>query len=78
MNGRAHYTSEDGRFALAFCGDSWWVQSDASRGECVGWGHSGWREDACVEDIDYTWRYYIPSVDSFVEAHKGLSVWCKD
>ena len=23
INGRNHYTSTDGRFAIAFCGDSW-------------------------------------------------------
>ncbi len=31
----------------------------------------------CVSDIDYTWRFYIPEIDTFIDAGKGLSVWCK-
>ena len=29
INGRSHYTSVhgDGAFALAYCGDSWWLQA---------------------------------------------------
>lgn len=79
VNGRNHYTSThaDGAFALAFCGDSWWLQSADVRGECKGWAHSGWQENRCVHDIDYSWRYFIPAIDEFVEAKKGLSVWCK-
>ena len=33
VNGRNHYTSEDGRFAVAFCGDSWWIQREDTRHE---------------------------------------------
>lgn len=33
---------KDGRFVIAFCGESWWVQSADIRGECKGWAHSGW------------------------------------
>jgi hypothetical protein len=79
VNGRSHYTSihADGAFALAFCGDSWWVQASEARGECKGWAHSGWKSDKCVHNIDYSWRYFIPVIDEFVEASKGLSVWCK-
>ena len=43
VKGHPHYTSEDGRFALAYCGDSWWVQLASNRGECRGWFHSGWQ-----------------------------------
>ena len=79
VNGRNHYTSVhgDGLFALAFCGDSWWIQLSENRGECKGWAHSGWAIDQCVHDVKYTWRYYMPSVDTFIGAKKGLSVWCK-
>ena len=79
VNGKPHYTSVhgNGAFAMAFCGDSWWLQSSEVRGECKGWAHSGWRMDKCVSDIDYTWRYFIPVIDEFVEANKGLSIWCK-
>ena len=45
VNGRNHYTSENGRFAIAFCGDSWWIQATKNRGECKGWAHSGWKTD---------------------------------
>lgn len=48
-----------------------------NRGECKGWAHSGWTIDQCVHDIEYTWRYYLPQIDAFNEAKKGLSVWCK-
>ena len=47
------------------------------RGECKGWAHSGWRGNTCVEDIEYTYRYYIPSIEEFIPAKKGLSIWCK-
>ena len=47
------------------------------RGECKGWAHSGWRGNTCVEDIEYTYRYYIPSIEEFIPANKGLSIWCK-
>lgn len=78
VNGRNHYASEpDGRFVISFCGDSWWIQSNDVRGQCRGWAHSGWKIDQCVYDIEYSWRYYIPSVESFIDADKGLSVWCK-
>ena len=77
VNGRNHYTSEDGRFALSFCGDSWWIQADDTRGQCKGWAHSGWRTHDCVHDIEYSWRYFIPSINEFLGAKKGLSVWCK-
>ncbi len=77
VNGRPHYTSSDGRFAIAFCGDSWWAQLASNRGECRGWAHSGWMTDDCVHDVLYTWRYYVPSIDEFIGARKGLSVWCK-
>jgi len=53
INGRPHWTSADGRFALAFCGDSWWVQTEDIRGQCKGWAHSGWRSDRCVHEIEY-------------------------
>ena len=56
---------------------SWWIQLDKNRGECKGWAHSGWTTNTCVHDIDYTWRYFVPQVDSFIEAKKGLSIWCK-
>ena len=79
INGRSHYTSVhgDGAFALAYCGDSWWLQASEVRGECKGWAHSGWKTEQCVHDIDYSWRYFIPVIDEFVEAKKGLSIWCK-
>lgn len=32
-----------------------WVQSLDVRGECIGWAHSGWKTDTCVEDINYSW-----------------------
>ena len=66
---------------------SWWLKSKLItlmanfekqvRGECKGWAHSGWKTEQCVHDIDYSWRYFIPVIDEFVEAKKGLSVWCK-
>ena len=31
----------NGAFAMAYCGDSWWLQSSEVRGECKGWAHSG-------------------------------------
>jgi hypothetical protein len=31
VNGRNHYTSQDGRFAVSFCGDSWWIQAEDTR-----------------------------------------------
>ena len=79
VNGRNHYKSVhgDGAFVLAYCGDSWWIQSSEVRGECKGWAHSGWESNKCVHNIDYSWRYFIPQIDEFVEAEKGLSVWCK-
>ena len=79
INGRSHYTSVhgDGAFALSYCGDSWWLQASEVRGECKGWAHSGWKTEHCVHDIDYSWRYFIPVIDEFVEAKKGLSIWCK-
>ena len=78
VNGRNHYASTPGgRFVIAFACGTWWVQSKDARGECKGWAHSGWRDEACVHDIEYTWRYYIPSVDQFVDAKKGFSTWCK-
>merc|ERR1739838_117559 len=79
INGKPHYTSVhgNGAFAMAFCGDSWWLQGSEVRGECKGWAHSGWRTDKCVHNIDYSWRYFIPVIDEFVEANKGLSIWCK-
>ena len=48
-----------------------------NRGECKGWAHSGWTTNKCSHDIAYTWRYYLPQIDEFVEAKKGLSIWCK-
>ena len=62
---------------LAFCGDSWWIQSSEVRGQCKGWAHSGWETNHCAHNIDYSWRYFIPQIDEFVEAQKGLSIWCK-
>ena len=31
VNGRNHYTSDDGRFAISYCGDSWWIQREDTR-----------------------------------------------
>ena len=31
INGRNHYTSEDGRFAISYCGDSYWIQRADTR-----------------------------------------------
>ena len=31
INGRNHYTSEDGRFAVSYCGDSYWIQRADTR-----------------------------------------------
>ena len=79
VNGHNHYTSlhGNGQFAIAFCGDSWWIQLAENRGECLGWSHSGWKTPDCVHDVDYTWKYYVPILDQFLEAEKGLSIWCK-
>merc|ERR1711976_927434 len=64
VNGRNHYKSVhgDGAFVLAYCGDSWWIQSSEVRGECKGWAHSGWESNKCVHNIDYSWRYFIPQI----------------
>jgi len=80
VNGRAHYSSSDpankGLYALAFCGDSWWIQPASFRGQCKGFAHSGWYTDECVTDIAYSWVYYVPSINQFVTAKKALSTWC--
>ena len=36
VNGKNHYTSvhADGIFAVAYCGDAWWIQLAENRGEC--------------------------------------------
>ena len=31
INGRNHYTSDDGRFAISYCGDSYWIQRADTR-----------------------------------------------
>ena len=42
-----------------------------------GWAYSGWVNTNCVHNVDYTWQYYVPTIDEFVGAKKGLSIWCK-
>jgi len=80
VNGKVHYTSSNpnnkGLYALAFCGDSWWIQPVAFRGKCKGFAHSGWYEDKCVTDIAYSWVYYVPVINQFVTAKKAMSTWC--
>ena len=76
INGRPHYTSESGDFVLAFCGDSWWIQTAKIKGSCQGWAFSGWKDDLCPHHINYSWRYYIPVIQEFIQADKGLSIWC--
>jgi len=80
VNGKVHYTSSDtrnkGLYALSFCGDSWWLQPAAFRGQCKGFAHSGWHEDNCVTDIAYSWVYYVPTINQFVTAKKAMSTWC--
>jgi hypothetical protein len=53
------------------------LQAKENVGECKGWAHSGWETEDCVHEIEYSWRYYIPVIDEFVVANKGVSVWCK-
>ena len=79
INGKNHYTSvhADGLLAVAYCGDSWWIQLATNRGECKGWAYSGWDSPQCVHDVEYTWQYFVPTINEFVDAKKGLSIWCK-
>ena len=79
INSNNDYTSvyTDGLLAVAYCGDSWWIQLATNRGECKGWAYSGWESPQCVHDVEYTWQYFVPTINEFVDAKKGLSIWCK-
>jgi len=80
VNGKQHYTSSDpyneGVYAVAFCGGQWWIQPSRLRGQCNGYANSGLSDAQCVNEIDYTWAYYVPPINQFVLAKKGMSIWC--
>jgi len=80
VNGKNHYTSSDphnkGVYAVAFCGDQWWIQPARLRGQCNGYAYSGLTNADCVNEIAYSWAYYVPPINQYVLAKKGLSIWC--
>lgn len=80
VNGRHHYTSSDPHnkdvYAVAYCGDKWWIQPSRIRGECNGYAYSGLSKEQCVNEIAYTWAYYVPPINQYVLAKEGLSIWC--
>jgi len=76
VNGRVHYTSEDGQYAIAYSGSSWLVQSESVRGENKGYLKSH-DDDECPHTIGYTWKVAVPNVDPWVDAGQSMSIWCK-
>lgn len=80
VNGKHHYTSSDPHnkevYAVAYCGGQWWIQPSRLRGECNGYAYSGLSSEKCVNEIGYTWAYYVPPINQYVLAKKGLSIWC--
>jgi len=80
VNGKTHYTSKDGKYGIWFNEkNSWMIGTTENRGRIRGYAHSVGRTDQCVEDIPYTWKYWLDTdnVDLWIDAEKGLSVWCK-
>jgi len=80
VNGKHHYTSNDphneGVYAVTYCGEQWWIQPVELRGQCNGYAYSGVSASTCVNEIGYTWAYYVPPINQYVLAKKGLSIWC--
>ena len=70
INSNNDYTSvyADRLLAVAYCGDSWWIQLATNRGECKGWAYSGWDSPQCVHDVEYTWQYFVvPARDTLIK-----------
>lgn len=85
VNGHVHYTSSDGHQAIWFnkkksnwsIGNVEWREKDNLRAAA----HSGTCGKACRPDcpneVGFTWRYWNTDPDLFLDANKGLSIWCK-
>jgi hypothetical protein len=78
VNGRVHYTSSDGDHAIWFGKNSHWDIGDVkNRGSTTANAHSGNSKPNCPSEVAYTWRYWNQDPDLWLDADKGLSIWCK-
>jgi len=81
VNGKPHYTSVNGKYAIAYCKESdkdqWVIQTrdDDRRGDCHGVAYTN-DDHSCVSDVKYTW-HYLSANSGWLLAEKSLSVWCE-
>lgn len=78
VNGKAHYTSADGKRALWYQSDGWTLGDPANRGSKTARAYAPGSSDCCPDDVHYTWKYYTGDHDAWLPANKGLSVYCRN
>jgi len=79
VDGHPHYTSVDGKKAIWFeaTRKGWIIGKTSDRGGSQANAHTGTNPADCPEDVAFTWRYWNQDPDMFLNADKGLSVYCK-
>ena len=85
VNGHVHYTSSDGYQAIWWSKGtlSWAIGNANRRGSARKAAFSGTNilgilgKPDCPHDVAFTWEYWNPLWDKWMNADKGLSIWCK-
>lgn len=79
VNGRTHYTSDDGTRAIWFEGSDWNIGLASDRGGNTVVAYSPSNGRSCPDELAYTWKYAIVDDDdgSFRDADEGLGIWCE-
>jgi len=79
VNGHPHYTSVDGKNAIWYNtkNKGWMIGDTADRGGNICNAHTGTNDVDCPEEVAFTWKYWNLDPDMWLNADKGLTVYCK-
>ena len=71
INGRDWW--KKGNKAIWYNGSGWKV-GNADKKQTSTSEFSTWDDDGCPEDVGYTWRYYVRSIDDWIDADRHMHI----
>ena len=61
-------------YAIWYSGSGWKVGRESHKGSSTS-SFSTYDDDGCPESVGYTWRYYVESIDDWIDADRHMSIW---
>jgi len=82
VNGHVHYTSSDGKYAIWWKLVGWTIGKVGDRGSAKVAAHANnvlgiLGKPDCPHYVAFTWRYWNYLTSQWLNADKGLSIWCQ-